>query len=88
MAQPMFHHRTPQFSALFAEVRAQLQELYQTEQDVLMLAASGTGAMEAAVNGHAEASVTHNVADFEPASSKFGLRILAPAQLMKELLKS
>ena len=50
MAQPMFHHRTPQFSALFAEVRAQLQELYQTEQDVLMLAASGTGAMEAAVN--------------------------------------
>jgi aspartate aminotransferase-like enzyme len=50
MAQPMFHHRTPQFSALFAEVRVQLQELYQTEQDVLMLAASGTGAMEAAVN--------------------------------------
>ncbi|MDX2165418.1 MAG: alanine--glyoxylate aminotransferase family protein [Deltaproteobacteria bacterium] len=50
MAQPMFHHRTPQFSALFGEVRKQLQELYQTEQDVLMLAASGTGAMEAAVN--------------------------------------
>jgi aspartate aminotransferase-like enzyme len=50
MAQPMFHHRTPQFSALFAEVRKQLQELFQTEQDVLMLAASGTGAMEASVN--------------------------------------
>jgi aspartate aminotransferase-like enzyme len=50
MAQPMFHHRTPQFSALFGEVRTQLQELFQTEQDVLMLAASGTGAMEAAVN--------------------------------------
>lgn len=50
MAQPMFHHRTPQFSALFGEVRAQLRELFQTEQDVLMLAASGTGAMEAAVN--------------------------------------
>ncbi|HSP97292.1 MAG TPA: alanine--glyoxylate aminotransferase family protein [Candidatus Dormibacteraeota bacterium] len=50
MAQPMFHHRTPQFSALFGEVRAQLQELFQTEQDVLMLAASGTGAMEASVN--------------------------------------
>lgn len=50
MAQPMFHHRTPQFSALFAEVRTQLQELFQTEQDVLMLAASGTGAMEASVN--------------------------------------
>lgn len=50
MAQPMFHHRTPQFSTLFAEVRTQLQELFQTEQDVLMLAASGTGAMEASVN--------------------------------------
>ncbi len=50
MAQPMFHHRTPQFSALFAEVREQLKALFQTEQDVLMLASSGTGAMEAAVN--------------------------------------
>jgi aspartate aminotransferase-like enzyme len=49
MAQPMFHHRTPQFSALFGEVRTGLKELFQTTQDVLMLAASGTGAMEAAV---------------------------------------
>ena len=49
MALPMFHHRTPQFSALFAEVRTGLRALFQTEQDVLMLAASGTGAMEAAV---------------------------------------
>lgn len=49
MAQPMFHHRTPQFSAIFAEVRAGLQALFKTKQDVLMLAASGTGAMEAAV---------------------------------------
>ena len=50
MAQPIFHHRTPQFSALFAEVRERLKRLFQTEQDVLVLAASGTGAMEAAVN--------------------------------------
>jgi aspartate aminotransferase-like enzyme len=49
MAQPMFHHRTPQFSALFAEVREGLRQLYQTEEDVLVLASSGTGAMEAAV---------------------------------------
>lgn len=49
MAQPMFHHRTPQFSALFAEVRKSLQRLFQTEEDVLVLASSGTGAMEAAV---------------------------------------
>jgi aspartate aminotransferase-like enzyme len=50
MAQPMFHHRTPQFSALFGEVRDGLKRLFQTEQDVLVLASSGTGAMEAAVN--------------------------------------
>lgn len=49
MAQPMFHHRTPQFSQLFGEVRDSLRELYQTAEDVLVLASSGTGAMEAAV---------------------------------------
>jgi putative PIN family toxin of toxin-antitoxin system len=43
--------------------------------------------LETAVNGRAEAIVTHNVTDFEPASSKFGLRILTPAQLLKELPK-
>jgi aspartate aminotransferase-like enzyme len=50
MAHPMFHHRTPQFSVLFAEVRDRLRELFQTEQDVLVLASSGTGAMEAAIS--------------------------------------
>src|SRR5262249_53101831 len=49
MAQPMFHHRTPQFSALFAEVRDGLRQLFMTKEDVLVLASSGTGAMEAAV---------------------------------------
>jgi aspartate aminotransferase-like enzyme len=49
MAQEIIHHRTPQFSAVVAEVREGLRELFGTVQDVLMLAASGTGAMEAAV---------------------------------------
>lgn len=49
MAHPMFHHRTPQFSALFAEVRDGLRELFQTQEDVLVLASSGTGAMESAI---------------------------------------
>jgi aspartate aminotransferase-like enzyme len=49
MAEPMIHHRTPEFSRIFAEVREGLKRLFQTEEDVLMLAASGTGAMEAAV---------------------------------------
>jgi aspartate aminotransferase-like enzyme len=49
MAEPIIHHRTPEFSTIFAEVRAGLKKLFQTAEDVLVLAASGTGAMEAAV---------------------------------------
>ncbi len=47
MAQPIVHHRSPEFEAVFARVREGLQWLYQTRQDVLVFAASGTGAMEA-----------------------------------------
>ena len=50
MAQPIIHHRTPQFSRIFAEAKNGLKEIFQTEQDVLMLASSGSGAMEAAVS--------------------------------------
>ncbi|MEA2626876.1 MAG: hypothetical protein QOD06_2921 [Candidatus Binatota bacterium] len=49
MAEPIIHHRTPEFSRLFGEVREGLKKLFQTDQDVLVLSSSGTGAMEAAV---------------------------------------
>ena len=49
MAEPMIHHRTPEFGKIFGEARDDLRRLFQTEEDVLMLASSGTGAMEAAV---------------------------------------
>jgi aspartate aminotransferase-like enzyme len=49
MAQPMIHHRTPEYEALFIEVRAGLKRLFQTDRDVIPLTSSGTGAMEAAV---------------------------------------
>lgn len=49
MAQPLIHHRTPQFEQLFAQVQEDLKWLFQTTQEVLILASSGTGAMEAAV---------------------------------------
>src|SRR5207245_296365 len=42
-------HRTPQFGAVLAEVQEGLRELFGTAQDVLVLAASGTGAMEGSV---------------------------------------
>ncbi len=49
MARPIIHHRTPEYEALFAEVRQGLRQLFQCGRDVLMFAASGTGAMEGAV---------------------------------------
>jgi len=49
MAQPMLHHRTPAFEAVFADCREGLKWLYQTSNDVLMLASSGTGAFESAI---------------------------------------
>jgi aspartate aminotransferase-like enzyme len=49
MARPMIHHRTPEFSAVLDQTRALMQPLFGTSQEVIMLTASGTGAMEAAV---------------------------------------
>lgn len=49
LAKPIIHHRTPQFQAILKEVSAGLKYVFQTENDVFILAASGTGAMEAAV---------------------------------------
>ena len=49
MSQPVIHHRTPQFAAVLADVQQGLRELFGTREDVLVLAASGTGAMEGSV---------------------------------------
>jgi len=48
MAAPTLHHRTPEFEAIFKETRELLFKLMATDE-VIMLASSGTGAMEAAV---------------------------------------
>lgn len=49
MSETMIHHRTPQFNKIFDEARDGLKKLFGTKNDVLMLASSGTGAMEASV---------------------------------------
>jgi aspartate aminotransferase-like enzyme len=48
-AKPIIHHRTPEFSRNFMDTVEGLKYVFQTEQDVYILASSGTGAMEAAV---------------------------------------
>jgi L-aspartate aminotransferase apoenzyme (EC 2.6.1.1)/phosphoserine aminotransferase apoenzyme (EC 2.6.1.52) len=49
LAKPIIHHRTPQFQAILKEATEGLKYVFQTQGDVLILASSGTGAMEAAV---------------------------------------
>jgi serine---pyruvate transaminase len=72
MAQPILHHRTPEYEALFIEVRTGLTRLVQTSQDVIPLACSGTGAMEAAVVNTLSAGDTVVVVS----AGKFGERWL------------
>lgn len=48
-AEPIIHHRTPEFSKIFMEVTEGLKYVFGTKEDVYILAASGTGAMETAV---------------------------------------
>jgi serine---pyruvate transaminase len=49
MAGTLLHHRSPAFIPVMDEARKNLKRVFQTEHDVLILATSGTGAMEAAV---------------------------------------
>ena len=50
MAAFTAHHRTADFKALFQRVLADMKEFIGTKNDVLVLASSGTGVMEASVS--------------------------------------
>lgn len=50
MAAADIHHRTADFRALYTRVLADLQNFIGTQNDVILIASSGTGAMEAAVS--------------------------------------
>jgi putative PIN family toxin of toxin-antitoxin system len=41
--------------------------------------------LEAAVNGQAQALITHNVRDFQPATARFGVRTLTPRAYLEEI---
>ncbi len=70
MALPIWHHRTEAFEKVVAEVREGLKWLYQTQSEVLIFAASGTGAMEASVVNLMRKADTALVVD----GGKFGER--------------
>ncbi|HEX8053188.1 MAG TPA: alanine--glyoxylate aminotransferase family protein [Thermoleophilaceae bacterium] len=49
MAEPILYHRAPAFIEVYARCLEKLKGVFQTENDVLTFAASGSGAMESAV---------------------------------------
>lgn len=50
MATPIMHHRTDEYKAVLKEVFENLKKVFFTQRPVVLFAASGTGAMEAAVS--------------------------------------
>ena len=49
MAEPILYHRGPEFRDVLARVLPRLSEVFRTRSPVVLLTASGTGAMESAV---------------------------------------
>jgi aspartate aminotransferase-like enzyme len=70
MAEPILYHRAPAFVEVYARVLEKLRMVFQTENDVLTFAASGSGAMESAVANLVEPSEPALVAS----CGKFGER--------------
>jgi aspartate aminotransferase-like enzyme len=48
-AQPMIHHRAPVYTEMILAVLEDLKYVFQTKNDIIMFASSGTGSMESAV---------------------------------------
>jgi aspartate aminotransferase-like enzyme len=49
LAQPVIHHRAPDFRVVFGEVLERLREVHRTQSEVLLFTSSGTGAFESAI---------------------------------------
>ena len=49
MGAPMINHRGPEFRDLIDRVTGQLKQVFMTQNDLLILTASGTGSLEAAI---------------------------------------
>jgi aspartate aminotransferase-like enzyme len=54
MAEPIVHHRGPDFRAIYERTLTRLKDVFRTPDDVLVFSASGTGAMESAVDNLAQ----------------------------------
>jgi len=82
MATPTLHHRTPEFEAIFKEARERLLKLFGMDECV-MLASSGTGAMQACVlNLCKSKALTINAGKF---GERFGKIVTAMGRELVEL---
>src|SRR5437867_8673288 len=70
MAEPILYHRAPAFVEIYSSVLERLPLVFQTRNDVLCFAATGTAAMESAVANLAVAGQPAVVAS----CGKFGER--------------
>jgi aspartate aminotransferase-like enzyme len=71
LGAPVFHHRAPEFRAILAKARQQLQRLWQTpDWEPLMFTSSGSGAMEGAVVNF----MRHGAKAITVSAGKFGER--------------
>ena len=48
LAEPVIHHRSPDFKTVFEQADERLRRVFGTTNDVLLFTASGTGAYESA----------------------------------------
>jgi len=49
LAEPVLHHRAPDFRVVYERVLGRLREVHRTQSDVLLFTCSGTGAFESAI---------------------------------------
>jgi aspartate aminotransferase-like enzyme len=77
LAEPVLHHRTPEFRALFSATGRQLAEIFQVPgDDVLVLTASGTAGLEAGLL----ATVPRAAKIIGVSAGKFGERWISMAR--------
>jgi serine---pyruvate transaminase len=75
LAEPVIHHRSPDFRPVYERCLGRLREVCRTNEDVLLFGASGTGAFESAVANIVSPGEPHLVVS----AGSFGERWVAVA---------
>ena len=78
LAQPMIHHRTPEFDRILQEVLQELRWVFKTQQPVFILSSTGSGGMEGLLTN----TLSPGDAVLAIDSGKFGERWAEMAQIL------